>query len=319
MGIADDVKNLGEDIVASYNARITAVGTIVKDTRNMLKGFHAEHKEMSEKLRADMAKGEEDRLAGFKVMMAEIKKFVSDIVVDGTAKLMKQIQTEQKARNKAVADLLEKFAKDHEAMADELKKSLAKGETDRLEDFKKMMEGIQKYVADVVKETKRLMDAIRARQDERNKEVLDLLEAFKTEREKMAANWQNLVATMAKKRGVEPVEVEAGAEVKTVEEVKVRPVEKPIEEIAVEEMPPEEEVKVRPVEEANEEVAEEEMPPEMSLEERVLEFINRHSKGVRVGEMEEPLGVVRTRLGAIAKKLLNEGKVRKEEKLYFPL
>jgi len=124
---------------------------------------------------------------------------------------------------------------------------------------------------------------------------------------------------MAKKRGVEPVEVEAGAEVKTVEEVKVRPVEKPIEEIAVEEMPPEEEVKVRPVEEANEEVAEEEMPPEMSLEERVLEFINRHSKGVRVGEMEEPLGVVRTRLGAIAKKLLNEGKVRKEEKLYFPL
>jgi len=61
------------------------------------------------------------------------------------------------------------------------------------------------------------------------------------------------------------------------------------------------------------------MPPEMDLEERVLEFINRHPKGVTVGDMEEPLGVVRSRLGVIAKKLLNKGKVKKEENIYFPL
>ena len=225
MGIADDIKKLGEDIVASYDSRVKAIGVLVKDTHQMLKGFDVEHKEMSEKLRADLAKGEKDRLAGFKVMMAEIKKFVSDIVVDGTAKLMKQIQKEQKDRNEAVADLLEKFAKDHEAMANELKKSLAKGETDRLEDFKKMMAGIQKYVKDVVNETKKLIKAIQARQDERNKEVLDLLEAFKTEREKMAANWQALTATMAKRRGGKPV-VSAGAEVKTVEEAVKEPKKK---------------------------------------------------------------------------------------------
>jgi len=222
MGIASDIKTLGEDIVASYDSRVKAIGTLVKDTHQMLKGFQTEHKEMSGKLKDDLAKGEKDRLAGFKAMMAEIKKFVSDIVVDGTAKLMKQIQKEQKERNEAVADLLEKFAKDHVAMARELKKSLKEGETDRLADFEKMMKAVQKYVADVVKETKKLMDTIRARQDERNKEVLDLLEAFKTEREKMAANWQALVATMEKRRGGKPV-VSAGAKVETVEEAVKKP------------------------------------------------------------------------------------------------
>jgi len=293
MGIAGDVKNLGEDIVASYNARVKAIGTIVKDTRNTLKGFHAEHKEMSEKLKEDLAKGEKERLTGFKAMMADVKKFVSDIVVDGTAKLMKQIQTEQTERNKGVADLLVNFAKDHEAMAAELKKNLAKGETDRLEDFKEMMKGIQKYVADVVKETKRLIKEIQARQDERNKEVLDTLEAFKTEREKMAANWQNLVATMARKRGGKPV-LEAKEEVSTVNEF-VKKIEKVPEKAKAKET------------------------VEMSLEERVLELINKHPEGIRVGNMEKPLGTTRIKLGQAAKRLLDEGKVRKEENLYFPL
>ncbi len=216
MGIAVDIRNLGEDIVASYDMRVKTIGQLVKDTHNMLKGFQVEHKEMAGNLKADLAKGEEDRLKGFKSMMSDVKKFVEDMV-EGTAKLMKGIQKEQKDRDKGVAELLKKFANDHEAMADELKKSLARGETDRLEDFKKMMASIQKYVANVVKETKRLIKEIQARQDERNREVLDLLQEFKTEREKMAANWQVLVARMAKKRGDGPV-ISASAGVKTVEE-----------------------------------------------------------------------------------------------------
>ena len=215
MGIADDIKKLGEDIIVSYDTRVKAIGEMVKDTHEMLKGFQTEHKEMSEKLKADLAKGEKERLAGFKAMMADVKRFVSNIIVDGTAKLMKQIQKEQTERNEGVADLLVNFAKDHKAMSAELNKNLAKGETDRLEDFTKMMKGIQKYVADVIKETKSLIKEIQARQDERNKEVLDLLEAFKTEREKMAANWEALTIAMERKRGGKPV-VTAGAKTQTV-------------------------------------------------------------------------------------------------------
>jgi len=332
MGISDGIKNLGEDIVASYDSRVKAIGTLVKDTHQMLKGFDTEHKEMSEKLRADLAKGEEDRLKVHKALMADIQKFVSNLA-------------------KEVADMIKRVQKEHKDMADKLEADLAKGEEDRIKVFNLMMANIRKeikdietyvknklkefddahadmseelkkalaeYVDDMVAATNKLMGDIQKRQTERNAEVADLLEVFKTEREKMSAYWQALIATMAKKRGIRP-EVDV--------EVKARPVEEAIEEMEEEEeevtpeMDLEEEVKARPVEEAIEEMEEEEeeVTPEMGLEEEVLQFINEHSGGVRVGDMEEPLGVARTRLGVIAKRLLGEGKVRKEENLYFPL
>ena len=314
MGISNDMKKLREDIVSSNDVRVKAIGVLVKDTHKMLKGFQAEHKEMATNLRGELAKGEEKRLKGeeqrlkdFQVTMANIQKFVSDL-------------------GKEVSAMIERFQKEHKAMADELKENLEKGEVDRLKTFNDMMGNIHQdinqietyvanklkefsdahadmseelkkmlaqYVADMVKATKNLMGDIQKRQKERtaeiadlNAEVADLLDAFKTEREKMAANWQALTATMAKKRGIKP-KVEA-------------------------------EVKVRPVKEAIEE-KEEEVTPDMDLDEKILQFIKKHPKGVRVGDMEETLGVVRMRLGVIAKKLLEEGKIRKEENMYFPL
>jgi len=249
MGIANDMKKLGEDIVASYDVRIKTIGQLVKDTQKMLNGFQAEHKEMADELKTDLAKGEEERLKAFKTMMAEIQKRIKEI--------------ETYVKNK-----LKEFSDAHADMSEELKKELAK------------------YVDDMVNATNKLMGDIQARQKERNGEVADLLKAFKAEREKMAANWQALTSKMAKKRGIMP-KVEA-------------------------------EVKVRPVEEAIEEAVEE-VRPEISLEDRILEFIKRHPEGVKVGDMEEALGVPRQRLGKIAKSLLDEGRVRKEENLYFPL
>jgi len=55
------------------------------------------------------------------------------------------------------------------------------------------------------------------------------------------------------------------------------------------------------------------------VEDKVLQFINRHPEGVRASDMEGPLGLPRTKLGKIAKRLLEESKVRKEENLYYPL
>jgi len=301
MGIANDMKKLGEDIIASHDVRVKAIGTLVNNVHKTLKSFATDRKKMADKLRADLAKGEKDRLAGFKAMMADIQKFVSDIA-------------------KEVSAMIKRFQEEHKAMADELRENLEKGEEDRIKAFKPMMANIHEeikaietyvknklkefddahadmseelkkelatYVDDMVKATKKLMSDIQKRQKERNAEVADLLEAYNAEREKMAANWRALTAKMAQRRGFKP-EVEA-------------------------------EVKVRPVKEAVEEVEAEEVPPEKSLEDRVLEFIKTHPKGVRVGDMEEPLGVARTRLGVIAKRLLEEGKVRKEENLYFPL
>ena len=324
MGISNDMKKLREDIVSANNVRVKAIGVLVKDTHKMLKGFQVEHKKMATDLRGELAKGEEQRLKGeeqrlkdFQVTMANIQKFVSDL-------------------DKDVSAMIGRFQKEHKVMADELKENLEKGEVDRLKTFNDMMGNIHQdinqietyvanklkefsnahtgmseelrkmlagYVADMVKATTQLMGDIQKRQKVRtaeiadlNAEVADLLETFKTEREKMAANWLALTVKMAKKRGIMP-KVEA--------EVKVRPVKEAIAAIEV-------------IEEVIEE-EEKEAPPEMDLDEKILQFINKHPEGVMVGDMEETLGVVRMRLGVIAKKLLEEGKIRKEEKMYFPL
>jgi len=282
MGVADDIKKLGEDIVASYDLRVKSIGELARDTQNMLKGFQGEQKKMAAELRRTLEQGEADRLKA-------------------SESLKNEIQAEQKNRNKAVADLLEKFAKDHEDMAAELRRTLEQGEADRLKASESLKNEIQaeqknrnKAVADLLekfaKDHEDVADELRKTLKEgevvRLKEVLNLLQEFKTEREKMSANWQTLTVAMANKRGIKP-RVEA-------------------------------EVKVRPVEEAIEEMKEE-VTPKMDLEEKVLEFINRHPEGVKVGDMEEPLGVTRMRLGQIAKRLLKKGDVRREGNIYFPL
>jgi len=198
MGVGNDIKKLGEDIVDSYDLRVKEIRKLAKDTQNTLKGFQVEQKDMAAELRRTLEQGEADRLKA-------------------SGSLKNEIQAEQKNRNKAVADLLKEL---------------------------------------------------------------------NTEREKMSASWQSLNAAMAKRRSGKPT-VEA-------------------------------EVKVRPVEEAIKEM-EEEATPAMDLEEKVLEFIERHSEGVKVGDMEEPLGVTRMRLGQVAKRLLKKGDVRREGNIYFPL
>ena len=56
-----------------------------------------------------------------------------------------------------------------------------------------------------------------------------------------------------------------------------------------------------------------------TLEEKVLDYINTHPTGVKVSEMEEPLGETRMKLGFTAKALLDQGKVQKMDNVYFPL
>jgi uncharacterized membrane-anchored protein YhcB (DUF1043 family) len=55
------------------------------------------------------------------------------------------------------------------------------------------------------------------------------------------------------------------------------------------------------------------------IEEKVLGYINGQRNGIKVGDMKPALGIPKLRLGVIAKKLLDEGKVRKEGALYYPV
>lgn len=54
------------------------------------------------------------------------------------------------------------------------------------------------------------------------------------------------------------------------------------------------------------------------MEELIEKFINEHTDGVMISEMEATLQQSRLRLGYVTKKLLNEGKVQKIDNRYYP-
>ena len=130
--------------------------------------------------------------------------------------------------------MLKGFNAEHKEMADNLKESLEKGETDRLKDFKGMMGNIQKGIKDienyVAKKLKEFSDA-HAEMSEQQKqdlakyvsgiasEVKKLLGEYDSDMAKAEAAWQGMAASLAKSRkgGVMP-RIEAGEKVTTVEE-----------------------------------------------------------------------------------------------------
>jgi hypothetical protein len=57
----------------------------------------------------------------------------------------------------------------------------------------------------------------------------------------------------------------------------------------------------------------------MNLEEKVLQYIKEHPDGVRIQDMEKPLGETRMKLGFVTNKLYDEGKVQKIEDMYFQM
>jgi len=216
MAIATEMKNLGEEIIASYDMRIKAVGGLVKDTHDMLFGFQKDRKKMSAALRAELAKGEQSRLNDFKAMMSDIEKTLADLT-------------------KNVSNMIKRFQKEHKAMADELNAGLKKGETERLKDFKSMMADIQKaikeietFVAKKLKEfDKAHADMSKALKKELNdyvmgivRETKKLLTEYSSDMAQAKQAWNGMSATMAKARkaGFPIPKVEAGEKVTTVKQ-----------------------------------------------------------------------------------------------------
>ena len=63
------------------------------------------------------------------------------------------------------------------------------------------------------------------------------------------------------------------------------------------------------------------MPVEITpnLEEQLLSIINQHAEGITLSEVAKELGIVTIVLGKAAKDLLEQDKVHKEDKIYFPI
>jgi len=390
MGLASEMKNLSEDILASFKNRIKENEELVSEVQKTLDGFRKDHQEMANVLKANasalrdgLANGEKERLNSYNELMNGIQSTISTIqqevvaiqtstfnlikvfatdrsqmaeelnqtfvqnrtdrMQDEKARLtefnadIKNIKDEVAAIFKNTNEMLATFDKEHNQMSDELKAELSRNLAERVEYTRALLTGFQKRLSEIsmenqkmaqnlqkalakgeverIKEYNGIMKGIHAAIKGIQKEVQEvqkatsgMLKNYANDREGAVAEWNKMQVAIAKIRKTGVVEQPKQAEKKeskakvAVEPVKQAPIE------VVEETPVAVEAKVE---------AKTEIP--MTLEEKVLDYINKNPKGVRISEMEGPLGETRMKLGFTAKTLLEDGKVQKIDNAYFPI
>ena len=385
MGIANEMKNLSEEILASYKSRLKGNEGLVIEVQKTLDGFRKDQMEMAATLRsnaatlhANIAKGQKERLKSFDTVITGIRKDVKNIKIS-TADLLKDFTVshhemagklnEMLAKDKAdrskwntgrlkkfeiqiksIQDevvnifeetdkLLKKFDKEHLEMTAAMREELHANLIERVAYTKEMLLKFQQRLSEISLENQKMakelrkdlsqndaqrlkefnitMTGIQKRVHEIEKYVNTFLNEFSTDRMKAAATWEKMVeAIVAIKKSFEAAPAgkkHAPAQQKPV--MKKEEAQKKIvaeKEIVIEE-------KVKKAESVVEKPKVAEPQKALTLEEKVLNFINTHKNGVRVSDMEKPFGETRMRIGFIAKKLLDEGKVQKDDKSYYPL
>jgi hypothetical protein len=185
MGLTSEMKNLSEEILASFKQRIKETeeriqknGEFVNDVQKTLDGIREDHQEMAAVLNANaaalrngLASGEKERLNTYNELMTGIHSTI-DI-----------IQKEVVAIQTSTFNMINEFTSDRAHMAVELDKSFAQGRKGREQDEKAR-----------IKEFDALMKSINVDINSINEEVLsifkstnDMLEKFDKEHSEMSA------------------------------------------------------------------------------------------------------------------------------------
>jgi len=310
---------------------------IQSSTISMIHGFITERAQMAVELNKFFSQGKTDRMQNEKIRMNEFDKLMKNIDGD-IISINKEVLLIFKNTN----DMLAKFEKEHFEMSVELRAELSKNLADKVEYTRTLLNGFQKRLSEISKENQKMAHQLHKdlangeteRLDEYNgimkgihlaikeirKEVNDIQKAtsglitdYTQDRNQASAEWKKMQDAVAqlRKTGV----------VKQHKEIVVKPEKKkePITELKTEHVT---EVKFEPIIETPKAIEiKEHFNPiiQKTLDQKVLEYINMHPNGVKISQMEEPLGETRMKLGFIAKTLLDEGKVQKVENIYFPM
>lgn len=239
MHLAEDMKNIVDDIISSYEIRIQSIGVIFDTTHQLLEGFHEsfldtkeEREKLSAELRENLAKNESLRRKDFDNMQQGILSI-------------------QDERGKEVRSILKNYLNEHKEMAfalrenlSKVKSALANGEIERIKEFQVMiketlvkqdvrkneitakLKEFQKQQQELAKGLKELLAKGRelrikdlkimlkefqaqhkgriAGQIERRRDVRSTLDEFKKERLEARKNWQEMQEKLAQRRASLP-------------------------------------------------------------------------------------------------------------------
>ncbi len=205
--MAEQMKNLSEEILANYKQRAAEFqqrlkdnGELVKEVQKTLDGFRNDHMEMAATIRANaanlrsnLAQEQKDRLKSFQQLMNGIHGSISEI------------QNEVEGIKVSTAGMLKDFSISHDAMATNLNKELeqdkanrANWNTGRLKEFGGLMKNInteivkiQKEVSDVFGYTDKLLKKFSSDHGKMSAEMKAELAANLTERVKYTQDLLN--------------------------------------------------------------------------------------------------------------------------------
>jgi len=162
MGLGSEMKNLSEEILASFKQRIMENEELVIEVQKTLDGFRKDHLEMANlltanaaALRKDLAKSVRERLVNEKERLITHKGFMKGIHVT-----ISSIQKEVEAIQTSATNLITKFSEERDLMAEELNKFFAKGKSDRMKNEKIRMKEFDALMKNITDDIKSINDEV---------------------------------------------------------------------------------------------------------------------------------------------------------------
>ena len=345
MGISSDMVNLADSISAGHNGRKKVAENRLQelqDLRSEVRDKLGSFEKQREQIKRELHKDRKDLLGRLRVADRDLKHSVKGMMdalrVDRKEKSVEQAKVLQEfhsALGDSVKRLMDAFGADHReksveqarvlqefhgSLNDSVRKLLQVFTAERQdmkraqdEDLASVMKSLENSAQDLKRDVQQVMKGVRQERQESAKKVREQLdhlldelrqgsEALKKVRKGGSGDVVSRAAKIKKKK-VEPEKVPVVAKQEKASVIKV--------ERSAQTDQKEVEVALHDKERENKNSGD--------LGEQVLEYIINRPQGVRVGDMEKPLGANRMRLGVIAKKLYESNKVRKEGSLYLPL
>ena len=206
MELREDLRELANSVIDSYEMRVRTVSTLMNQAYHFLKSFHVELEDMIVRVRDNLAKAESLRKKDFDRMISDIiercqqregeakqslklfqeqeEEMISrlrKIILRGNQSSLEDIKAikedmyrRQKEREKKIIKALKRFQIEQEELRAALKKILSKGEKVKIKDFRVML------------------GSLRAQQSDSDAELIKMLDDFEVVRDKVQAQWQTV-------------------------------------------------------------------------------------------------------------------------------
>lgn len=182
MNIADGMRNITENIIASHQVRARALGSLVSEVSELL----ADARKM---IKNDAA----DRKAMSKEQAAELARFTGDLAADIVAKLKgfhKELELVANDRVITAKELKSRLKKEANSLRNLVKKTLGDYAKDHAEMSEALRHNLHDYVKDIVKAVGDLMTVTHG-----------MMSGYRTDIRKARSIWGNMMNTLAKAGG----------------------------------------------------------------------------------------------------------------------